>query len=75
MSSKHRLIDGIGYGEDAQKKMAELLKADGVKVYRYDEQTTLRDLFSRPGIGLNLDLGRFVKENMNDAKLMFHWSW
>jgi len=72
---KHRLIDGIGYGEDAQTKLAELLKADGVKVYRYDEQMSLKDLFARPGIGLNLDLGRFVKENMNDAKLMFHWSW
>ena len=36
---------------------------------------SLKDLFARPGIGLNLDLGRFVKENMNDAKLMFHWSW
>ena len=72
---KNRLIDGIGYMEDAQAKAAELLESDGVKVYRYDEQVTWMDLFARPGIGLNLDLGRFVKQSLAEPRLMFHWSW
>ena len=70
-----KLIDGIGYGEDAQAKIAELLDTDEVKVYRYDEQVTLMDLFARPGIGLNLNLSRFMKENMKGPRLMFNWSW
>jgi len=70
-----KLIDGIGYGEDAQKKIAELLETDAVKVYRYDEQVTLMDLFARPGIGLNFNLSRFMQENLRGPRLMFNWSW
>ena len=70
-----KLIDGLGYGEDAQAKIAELLNTDEVKVFRYDEQVTLMDLFARPGIGLNLNLSRFMKENMKGPRLMFNWSW
>ena len=73
---KNRLIDGIGYNEDAQAKMAELLHTDAVKVFRYDEQVTLMDLFaSRPGIGLSSELGRFMRAMTTDAKLMFKWAW
>jgi len=70
-----KLIDGIGYGEDAQKKAAELLDAQAVKVYRYDEQVTLMDLFAKPGIGLQFDLNRFMHESAKDVKLMFRWTW
>ncbi len=73
---KNRLIDGIGYNEDAQAKIAELLETHAVKVYRYDEEVTLLDLFaSRPGIGMSVDLNRLVHEGMKDARLMFKWSW
>lgn len=73
---QHKLIDGIGYNEDAQDKLAELLDADGVKVFRYDEQVTLMDLFaSRPGIGLSAELGRLMHAGANDARLMFKWAW
>ena len=76
ISEIHRLIDSIGYNEDAQIKMAELLKTDAVKVYRYDEEVSLFDLFSsRPGIGMGVDLGRLLRESANDAKLMYRWSW
>jgi len=71
---QNRLIDGIGYGEDAQRKIAELLDVDSVKVYRYDEQVTLMDLFARPGIGLNVDLKRLMQESTQGAKLMFRWT-
>ncbi len=70
-----RLIDGIGYSADAQAKIADLLDADGVKVYKYEEQVTLMDLFSRPGIGLNFDVSRFMREGAKDARLMFKWTW
>lgn len=70
-----KLIDGVGYSSDAQAKLAELLDTDAVKVYRYDEQVTLMDLFARPGIGLNFDLNRFLGEGAKDARLMFRWSW
>ena len=71
----HKLIDGIGYREDAQRKIAELLDTDEVKVFRYDEQVTLMDLFAQPRIGSHFDLGRFVREGLTDARLMFRWSW
>ena len=70
-----RLIDGIGYSADAQAKIAELLDADGVKVYKYEEQVTLMDLFAQPGIGLNFDVNRFIREGAKDARLMFKWTW
>jgi len=72
---KHKLIDGLGYSEDAQVKIAELLKVDAVKVYRYDEQVTLMDLFAGPGIGLRSELGSLFKEYVNGTRLMFRWSW
>jgi len=72
---KHKLVDGIGYAEDAQDKIAELLKAeDGVKVYRYDEHVTLMDILSRPGFGLQFDLKRLLQNEANDPKLMYKWS-
>lgn len=72
---QHRLIDGIGYGEDAQAKIAELLDVDDVKVYRYDEQVSLMDLFGHSGLGMNFNLGHLLQENMNGAKPMFRWTW
>jgi len=72
---KHKLIDGIGYAEDAQDKIAELLKAeDGVKVYRYDEHLTFFDLFSRPGFGFQFDLKRLLQSEAEGPKLMYKWS-
>ncbi len=72
---RNKLIDGIGYSADAQRKIAELLGTDAVIVYRYDEHVTLMDLFSRPGLGVSLDLNRLLREGEKDARLMFRWSW
>ncbi|MDD4024807.1 MAG: signal peptide peptidase SppA [Kiritimatiellae bacterium] len=70
-----KLIDGIGYNDDARSKMAELLETDAVKVFRYDEQVTLMDFFSaRPGIGVGFDLERLLRENAG-GKLMYRWEW
>jgi protease-4 len=66
---KHKLIDSIGYTEDAFVTIAELLDAeDGVKVFRYGEQVTLMDLLSRPGFGFQALL------RDEGAKLMYKWS-
>jgi len=71
---KHGLIDGIGYGEDAREKIAELLEAqDGVKVYRYGEQVSLMDLLSRPGFGLQLDLKRLLQSEADGPRLLYKW--
>jgi protease-4 len=72
---KHKLIDGIGYSEDAQRKIAELLETESVAVYRYEEHVTFADLFSRSGFGMRLDLGRVLREGAQDGRLMFRWSW
>jgi len=72
---KHKLIDGIGYAEDAQEKIAELLEADdGVKVWRYGEQVTLMDLFARPGFGFQTELTRLLRNEQDGARLMYRWS-
>ncbi|MCL1921532.1 MAG: signal peptide peptidase SppA [Kiritimatiellaeota bacterium] len=72
---KHKLIDGLGYAEDAQAKIAELLDAKGgVKVYRYGEHVTLMDLLSRPGFGLQLDLKRLLQNDADSPRLMYRWS-
>ena len=72
---KHKLIDGIGYQEDAQQRLATLLNTDAVKVYRYDEQVTIMDLFAGPGIGLHVDVERLLQERATDVKLMYRWTW
>ncbi len=71
----YRLIDSIGYQQDAQRAIAKLLDTDTVKVFRYDEQVTLMDLFAKPGIGLRVDLPRLLQEGFNDPQLMFRWVW
>ena len=71
----HQLIDGIGYAEDAQAKIAELLEAeDGVRIYRYSEQVTLMDLLSRPGFGMQLDLKRLLQGEAARPGLKYEWS-
>jgi protease-4 len=72
---RHKLIDGIGYQADAQSRIAQLLETDAVKVFRYEEQVTLMDLFTRRGIGLQTDLGRFLRDDARDARLLYRWSW
>ncbi|MDD4102363.1 MAG: signal peptide peptidase SppA [Kiritimatiellae bacterium] len=71
-----KLIDSIGYNEDAQRKIAELLETDAVKIYRYDEQISLMDLFSpQPGIGVKLDLDKLLRDSTGGTKLMYRWDW
>jgi len=41
-----KLVDGLGYAEDAWKKAAELAKAKKVRIYRYEEPFSWKSLFS-----------------------------
>ncbi len=57
---ENRLIDQIGYAEDAERLAAELLETDALCVVRYEEPTGLLDLFrhrSRFGFSLRGLLG------------------
>lgn len=40
------LVDGLGYAEDAWEKAAELAKSKNVRIYRYEEPFSWRQLFS-----------------------------
>jgi protease-4 len=47
-----KLIDEIGYWDDAMTRTAELLGVDNIKVYRYQEQFSFSDLL-RSGTSIN----------------------
>jgi len=65
------LIDGIGYYQDAEKKVAELLEVERVKVLRYQEQMTLSDLFGGGGAGIVTKLESLI--HGNGSGLMYLW--
>ncbi len=67
------LIDGIGYYQDAEKKVAELLAVDGVKVLRYQEQMTLSDFFGGGGPGFGAKLGELIEGRHSGSGLMYLW--
>ncbi|MCL2104441.1 MAG: signal peptide peptidase SppA [Kiritimatiellaeota bacterium] len=72
---RHKLIDGIGYAEDAQLKIADLLGAEeGVKIFRYGEQVRLMDLIARPGLGFQSEMLRLLRNEQDGPRLMYKWS-
>ena len=40
-----KLIDAIGYSEDAEEKLVKMAKAEKIRIIRYKDVHTLRDLF------------------------------
>jgi len=67
------LIDGIGYYQDAERKVAELLAADGVKALRYREQMTLSDFLGGGGPGIGTQLESLIEGRHGGAGLMYLW--
>ena len=67
------LIDGLGYYQDAEAKAAELLEAPSVKVFRYQEQLTLSDLFGGGGPGIGMQLKRMITGEHSGSGLMYLW--
>ena len=70
----NKLIDAIGYGADAQKKIASLLDVDEVSVYRYSEPSSLLDLFGEPPIGFSSGLRRLLGEASDSPRLFYRWN-
>ena len=44
-AKKLKLIDAIGYSEDAEAQLAKMAKAKDIRILRYKDEHTLRDLF------------------------------
>jgi len=65
-----RLIDEIGYWDDAVARLCGMLDVENVKVLRYDHELGLSSLlksFARPGLDLRID-GHQVQ-----SRLMYLW--
>ena len=45
-AKKLKLIDAIGYSEDAEAQLAKMAEAKDIRIYRYKDEHTLRDLFN-----------------------------
>ncbi len=67
------LIDGLGYYQDAETKVADLLKSPNVKVFRYHEQLTLSDLIGGGGPGIGVQLKHMIKGEHSGSGLMYLW--
>ena len=44
-AKKLKLIDAIGYSEDAEAQLAKMAKSDEIRIIRYKDEHTWRDLF------------------------------
>lgn len=44
-AKKLKLVDAIGYSEESVAQLAKLAKTKAIRVYRYKDEPTLRDLF------------------------------
>lgn len=71
---KNGLIDGIGYDDDARAKVAELLKVDQVRIFKYEEALGFFEMLARPGFGVKLDLQRLLQEQVREGRLQYHWT-
>ena len=68
----NKLIDEIGYIEDAYLKLAELLNEKSVCVYRYKEKEGIFNFFKRPKYGLSSELQNLVRER--EPQLQYRWN-
>ena len=40
-----KLVDAIGYSEDSEAQLAKMAKSDAIRIVRYKDETSWRDLF------------------------------
>ncbi len=45
-AKKLKLVDAIGYSEDAEAQLVKMAKADGIRIVRYKDEYSWKDLFS-----------------------------
>ena len=72
-AKKLKLIDAIGYSEDAEAQLAKMAKSKEIRIIRYKDEHTLRDLFedtflSSQGMGKAL---RRAATSASHTKLSF----
>lgn len=67
---ERKLIDGIGYGADAEREMARLLSAPGIKIIRYEESVSLFDIL-RARRGFGMSMADFLKPR--ETRLQYRW--
>ena len=70
-----RLVDAIGYSEDAEEQLVKMAKSDDIRIVRYKDELTWRDLFddsflSSKGMGRVL---RSLSAEERPAKLNFRY--
>ncbi|MFO7937675.1 MAG: signal peptide peptidase SppA [Kiritimatiellia bacterium] len=70
---RNGLIDGLGYYQDAENKVAELLNMPTVKVFRYQEQLTLNDIFGGGSPGIGMQLKHMISGEHSGSGLMYLW--
>ena len=63
-----KLIDGIGYEEDAYRQMCRLAKSKAVRIYRYEDKKRLHDLLSESLLFQDIDgLAEVLGERLSEG--------
>lgn len=68
-AKKAHLVDSIGYFSDARKELANLLKVEDVKIYKYEEEMSLKDLFKHSAVGARSELQQLLQTQ--ETRLMY----
>ena len=66
-AKKLKLIDAIGYSEDAEAQLAKMAKADEIRIIRYKDELTWRDLFDDTFLS-SQGMGRALRRAATSAR-------
>ena len=62
-----KLIDAIGYSEDAETQLAKMAKSEDIRIIRYKDEHTLRDLFEDTFLS-SQGMGRALRNAATSAR-------
>ena len=66
-AKKLKLIDAIGYSEDAEAQLAKMAKSEDIRIIRYKDEHTLRDLFEDTFLS-SQGMGRALRNAATSAR-------
>ena len=66
-AKKLKLIDAIGYSEDAETQLAKMAKAEEIRIIRYKDELTWRDLFDDTFLSSH-GMGRALRNAATSAR-------
>ena len=66
-AKKLKLIDAIGYSEDAEAQLAKMAKAEEIRIIRYKDELTWRDLFDDTFLS-SQGMGRALRRAATSAR-------